>query len=504
MRPDGGQLAQRVMQPAVADQADHGAIRGRQAGAQRSGQGVTQRSVTHRGIEPAARLRGREVQVAGIDRMGRIAHQDRLRQGVANLFQEAQCLLHAGVEAVPGRFACMACSSGAVPVRTIISRGQHVQERLHGGTRIAGKRQIGRPRPKHLGGVDVDADQIRGKGGHAPLVHVVVGRPHFGSDGEHAIAGFEQLAHRHERGAGRDGQQVSGREQAATVHRHDRGRVKTFGQRPQRLRGPAGPAAGQDHGPLGTRQSPRCLVQGTCRWMREGRRRTPRRHVRRRNLVPQIERDLDVNRTRALAVEHSEGLLEHGRQVGQGMQRLAEGTDTGGQRLLVGQFVQLAQAAAEVTAVRDARDHQHGDGLGIRLRHRGRDIGQPRSGDDEAHARLAGHAGVGIGHEPRALLVARRDVLDRAVGQAVVEGDGMNAGDAEYALDAERFQQPDDPGTGAGCFSHHNTFLGRSRCSRLPAGSQVPARAGLGAFRNCRQNASIRRQASSSRSSSSV
>ena len=50
--------------------------------------------------------------------------------------------------------------------------------------------------------------------------------------------------------------------------------------------------------------------------------------------------------------------------------------------------------------------------------HRGDRVGEPRPGDDEGDAGLAGRARIAVGHEARALLVARRDVADLRAGQA--------------------------------------------------------------------------------------
>ena len=82
-----------------------------------------------------------------------------------------------------------------------------------------------------------------------------------------------------------------------------------------------------------------------------------------------------------------------------------------------------------------------GTEFGVGLAHGGGDVGHARAGDDEAHAGLAGDAGIAVGHEAGALLVARRDVPDAGRRQAAIELDGMHAGNAEDQLDAIGFEQ---------------------------------------------------------------
>ncbi len=157
-----------------------------------------------------------------------------------------------------------------------------------------------------------------------------------------------------------------------------------------------------------------------------------------------VQRQLDMHRARALAVEHGEGAGQHGRQFLDAHQRVAEGADAGDHGALVRQLVQVAVAVGQARAFVDAADHQHGDGVGVGLAHGGEDVGHARAGDDEAHARLAGDARVAVGHEAGALFVARGDVADAAVGQAAVQLDGVYAGDAEDGIDAPGFELLDE------------------------------------------------------------
>ena len=81
--------------------------------------------------------------------------------------------------------------------------------------------------------------------------------------------------------------------------------------------------------------------------------------------------------------------------------------------------------------------------FGIGLAHGGDDVGHAGAGDDEAGGRAAGGAGIAVGHEARALLVARGDVADAGVRQAAIELDRVHAGDAEDGVDAVGLQDLD-------------------------------------------------------------
>ncbi|MNF89058.1 hypothetical protein D3C84_715650 [compost metagenome] len=153
-----------------------------------------------------------------------------------------------------------------------------------------------------------------------------------------------------------------------------------------------------------------------------------------------VQRQLDMHRAWPFALEHGEGAGQHAGQLLDAHQGMAEGRDAGGQCALVGQFVQIALAQAEAITLVDAGNHQHRDRVGIGLGHGGEDIGHARAGDDEAHPRLAGDAGIAVGHEAGTLFVARGDVADAAVRQAAVEFDGVHTGDTEHGVDAPGFE----------------------------------------------------------------
>ena len=66
----------------------------------------------------------------------------------------------------------------------------------------------------------------------------------------------------------------------------------------------------------------------------------------------------------------------------------------------------------------------------------GDEIGRAGTERRHAHAGPAGQPAVDVGHERCALLVSRRDELDRAVEQRVHDVDVLFAGNAEDVFDA--------------------------------------------------------------------
>ncbi len=58
-------------------------------------------------------------------------------------------------------------------------------------------------------------------------------------------------------------------------------------------------------------------------------------------------------------------------------------------------------------------------------------------------AGFAAGTGITVGHEARALFVARGDVADPGVGQAAIQFDSMHAGNAEDGVDAIVFEDLD-------------------------------------------------------------
>ena len=76
---------------------------------------------------------------------------------------------------------------------------------------------------------------------------------------------------------------------------------------------------------------------------------------------------------------------------------------------------------------------------------------------------------IAIGHEARALFMARRDVADLRAGEAAVELDRVHAGNAENRIDIIGFEQMDEGFTDSG----HADF----RCCRRDARRTIPAQA---------------------------
>ncbi|MCY1538188.1 hypothetical protein D9M68_737150 [compost metagenome] len=164
-----------------------------------------------------------------------------------------------------------------------------------------------------------------------------------------------------------------------------------------------------------------------------------------------------MHRARPFALEYGEGAGEYAGQFLDTHQGMAEGRDASAQRALVGQLVQVTLAQAEAVTFVDAGYHQHRDRVGVGLGHGGEDIGHSRSGDDEAHPRLAGNPRIAIGHKARALFMAWGDVANRAMRQAAIKLDGMHAGNTEDGIDAPGFELFDEKFAASG----HGGFLNR-------------------------------------------
>src|SRR5688572_32050927 len=111
--------------------------------------------------------------------------------------------------------------------------------------------------------------------------------------------------------------------------------------------------------------------------------------------------------------------------------------------MLVGDLVQPAAAFAEVAAVVDAGQHQDGYRIRIGLADWRRGIHQAGPGDQAADARASGGAGIAVGHEAGALLVAHADVAHPAVGEAAIEFERVDARNPEHRIDPVGFQQRD-------------------------------------------------------------
>jgi hypothetical protein len=156
-----------------------------------------------------------------------------------------------------------------------------------------------------------------------------------------------------------------------------------------------------------------------------------------------VERDLDMHRPRSCAAEYRECARQHLRQFIGAHQRMAERGQARHQDPLRGQFMQATFAKPELVAAIDAGDHQQGYRIAVSLTQRGCDIGQPRSGNDEARGRSAAGAGVAVGHETGALLMARGDMTNLGVAETPVKLDRVDAGDPEDRVDPVLLQETD-------------------------------------------------------------
>ena len=166
-----------------------------------------------------------------------------------------------------------------------------------------------------------------------------------------------------------------------------------------------------------------------------------------RHLLPRglyrhhVEGQGDMDRTGTALAEEGEGLREQCRQILWCGDRGAEAREAAHGLGLVGQLMDMPLGNARERQAPDAGDHQHGDGIRKGLGDGRRRVQQPRPGDEKTDARPARCPGIAIGHEARALLVARLDMADAASRQAAVKLKGMRARNAEHGVDVILLQQ---------------------------------------------------------------
>ncbi len=232
-------------------------------------------------------------------------------------------------------------------------------------------------------------------------------------------------------------------QQSLGVHRHADGRAQALrhggrlGARPDRA------AAEQQHRAFGTgEQLDRALHE---RGVGDGSRAARRQALERPcGQIEHVDRDADVHGSRPARLEDLERPCERLGQIG----RIADvdrlGRDRRHERALVGQVVQRAVPAAVVARGRGARDDEHRDRVVVGAGDRRRRVGETGARDQHAYAGLARDARVAVGHERRALLVARRDVTDVGGGEAAVDLERVDARDAEHGVDVVLLQQAHD------------------------------------------------------------
>ena len=153
------QLAERKLNAPIPGEADDRSIGCAEAGAGRGGQRVAERAVAGGAVEPRTRCGGREAEVAGVDRLGRVSDQDRLRQRVADDIQELDLPSHSGAQ-LRQRLAARTLRCGrTAQQRRLPDAG--IEQRADGRARITQQRQRRREVALELRGFDVDADQLR-------------------------------------------------------------------------------------------------------------------------------------------------------------------------------------------------------------------------------------------------------------------------------------------------------------------------------------------------------
>lgn len=114
--------------------------------------------------------------------------------------------------------------------------------------------------------------------------------------------------------------------------------------------------------------------------------------------------------------------------------------DETGHALGIAQFVEEARPPAAVGAGDVAGKDEERDRIVIGLGHGREGIGQTRPGDEKGDAGTAGHAGVAVGREGRALFVAGGDMSEGGVEKGVVKIEIVNSGNAEDDVGAKGLQ----------------------------------------------------------------
>ena len=266
-----------------------------------------------------------------------------------------------------------------------------------------------------------------------------IGLAELGADGEDGVGVADRPLNFGPRQEAADEERVARWQQALARGGQQHRRVERLGERPRRLRRVGGTA---------TEDQDRVARRGEQLRRRGDRRRLRRRARRRRRELDEgagvggddVERQLDMDRARPPAGEECGGRGEGLRQRLGIKDRPAPGRNAVDERALILQLVEPPLPAPEVAAGKRARQDEHRHRVRIGLAHRSGDVREARPGDHEAGGRPAAGAGMAVGHEAGALLVARRDVPEPAVRQTAIELDGVDAGNAEDAADADRLE----------------------------------------------------------------
>ena len=261
-------------------------------------------------------------------------------------------------------------------------------------------------------GIDVDAQQLAGNLEAAGEGHVVIGLGQLGADRQHHVGFSDQCAGGNQALRRTDQQRMTGRQHAFGVDGQRHWSVEQFGESRQLRRRVDSTAASENQWTLRRGEQfahaghgSRCGAGAIDIHRQAGEQLIGLFHQ-------HVQRNFDVHRTRSPGLEQRESASKHHRQFGSGHQRVRERCDAADQCALVRQFMQLAAPTAQLTARLHAGNHQHRNRIGVSLAHGRGDIGHARAGDDETHTGFAAGARVAVSHEPGALFVARRDVVD--------------------------------------------------------------------------------------------
>ncbi|MNI05647.1 hypothetical protein D3C73_586060 [compost metagenome] len=434
----GGQFLRGVEKTAVAHQHQAGSLRCAEFGSDTRWQAVTEGAVAG-GVQPAAgAVAGKRI-VAGVGQLGHVAadegvdgHRggDAVENALVQSLQFAVASPERSVQSSHGVNCFNRIAHGAGHAR------QQCTQRLQG---IAVQGDGTGVEVVELARVDVDADHFAtDRQALAPVIGVC----HFGADRQHHVGLRDQIPTRLHAQAGSGIQGRIGCQQTFAGDAGEQRRGEAIAQGSQLGPGGQRTTAGDDHRPLGVQQSPGCLVEG----FGSGQATSgaahhlatpvpadrPRQH---------IQRHRNMHRPWPLAIEHGEGAgNQFGQIVGAQGDRRKRGDGRGDRPLILG-FVQATPPFTEAGGVVDAGNHQHRNRIGVGLADGGRRIGDAGAGDDEAHPRLATDPGVAVGHEPGALLMPSQHMANAAAGQAAIQLEGVDTGDAEHGIDPVMGQQ---------------------------------------------------------------
>ncbi|MND92198.1 hypothetical protein D3C80_843450 [compost metagenome] len=190
-----GQFRQGELQTTITNQAHRrsafdGLLGTAQPGAHGCWQRVTQGAVTGRGVEPAAWLLHVECQVAGVHRLGRVAHQNGSRQALQYGAQQTR-LAQGGLVPVCRQDLAQVGHAGHAPsafVHWLRLGLQGTEQRFGCQLGIGHQRQLRQIIAHGLVRVDVNAQQTARDLEASLEGHVIIGFGQFGADRQHHVS----------------------------------------------------------------------------------------------------------------------------------------------------------------------------------------------------------------------------------------------------------------------------------------------------------------------------